>query len=33
MTIRDQIIDFLKSHPEGIDDDDLAFNLGLKSRQ
>jgi len=33
MTIRDRIIDYLKDHPEGIDDDDLAFNLGLKSRQ
>lgn len=33
MTIRDRIIDHLKNHPEGIDDDDLAFNLGLKSRQ
>jgi len=33
MTIRNRIIDHLKNHPEGIDDDDLAFNLGLKSRQ
>jgi len=33
MTIRDRIIDYLKNHPEGIDDDDLAFSLGLKSRQ
>jgi len=33
MTIRDRIMDFLKNHPEGIDDDDLAFSLGLKSRQ
>ena len=33
MTIRDRIEDYLKSHPEGINDDDLAFNLGLKSRQ
>lgn len=33
MTIRDRIIDYLQNHPEGIDDDDLAFNLRLKSRQ
>jgi hypothetical protein len=33
MTIRDRIIDYLKNHPEGIDDDDLAFRLGLNSRQ
>ena len=33
MTIRDRIIDYLKNHPEGIDDDNLAFSLGLKSRQ
>ncbi len=33
MTIKDRIADYLKNNPEGIDDDELAFNLGLKSRQ
>jgi hypothetical protein len=33
MTIRERIIQYLKNHPEGIDDDDLSFALGLKSRQ
>lgn len=33
MTIKDRIFNFLKNHPEGIDDDDLARVLNLKSRQ
>lgn len=33
MTIRDRIIDYLKSHPEGIDDDELTKVLNLKHRQ
>lgn len=33
MTIKDRIADYLKNNPGGIDDDDLAFSLGLKSRQ
>ena len=33
MTIRDRIIDYLKNHPEGIDDGNLTISLGLKSRQ
>lgn len=33
MTIRDRIIAVLKDSPEGLDDDQLAFQLGLKQRQ
>ncbi|PKO12639.1 MAG: hypothetical protein CVU39_22690 [Chloroflexi bacterium HGW-Chloroflexi-10] len=33
MTHRERIIDYLKTHPEGADDDQIAFDLGLKSRQ
>lgn len=33
MTIKDQIIEFLKAHPEGIDDDLLAKKLNLSARQ
>ena len=33
MTVRDRIIAYLQSHPEGIDDDDLASILGLSARQ
>lgn len=33
MTIREQIIQYLKAHPEGIDDDRLSEALGLKARQ
>jgi hypothetical protein len=31
--IIDQIISYFQEHPEGIDDDELALILGLKSRQ
>lgn len=33
MTIKDRIKHYLENHPEGIDDDDLARVLNLKSRQ
>jgi hypothetical protein len=33
MTIRDRIIEALKTAPNGIDDDTLATVLGLKQRQ
>jgi len=33
MTIKDRIISYLKHHPEGTDDDNLARTLGLKTRQ
>ncbi len=33
MTIRDRIIEALKRHPTGIDDDTLAITLGLKRRE
>jgi len=33
MTIRERIIQYLKNHPEGVDDDGLTFALGLKFRQ
>ena len=33
MTITERIISYLRDCPEGIDDDDLAKNLGLKFRQ
>ncbi len=33
MTIRDRIIEYLKRHPDGVDDDDLARALNLKARQ
>ncbi len=33
MTIHDQIVTYLQTHPEGIDDDALAQALGLKQRQ
>jgi len=33
MTILDQIVSFLKKHPEGVDDDTLAEILQLKYRQ
>jgi hypothetical protein len=33
MTIWKQIVEFLRRHPEGIDDDTLAERLGLKYRQ
>lgn len=32
-TFRDRIIDYLKQHPEGADDDELAETLGLRYRQ
>ena len=33
MTVRDRIIEYLKVHPEGVDDDTLAIELGLSARQ
>ncbi|HZU42954.1 MAG TPA: winged helix-turn-helix domain-containing protein [Terriglobales bacterium] len=33
MTVRDRIIEHLRSHPEGVDDDILAAELGLSRRQ
>lgn len=33
MSIKQRIISYLQSHPEGIDDDELARALGLKARQ
>jgi len=33
MTIQDRILDYLKAHPEGADDDSLADALGLAQRQ
>jgi|GEM_PF-841599 len=33
MTIKQRIMDYLRTHPEGIDDDSLANVLGLKQRQ
>ncbi len=33
MTIRDQIIQYLRVHPEGTDDDELAKALNLSARQ
>ncbi len=33
MIIRDRIITYLQEHPEGVDDDDIADALNLKSRQ
>ncbi len=33
MTIRDRILDYLRKHPEGVDDDGLTRALGLAQRQ
>ncbi|MEM2126554.1 MAG: hypothetical protein QXQ53_09185 [Candidatus Methanosuratincola sp.] len=33
MTVKQSIISYLQSHPEGIDDDELARVLGLSTRQ
>jgi len=33
MTIRERIVEYLKKHPEGVDDDMLARNLNLSARQ
>lgn len=33
MTIKDRIVHYLMTHPEGIDDDDLARVLNLSARQ
>ena len=33
MSIQDRILDYLKQHPEGVDDDALTAALGLKQRQ
>ncbi len=33
MTIKERIAEYLKKHPEGVDDDMLARNLNLKARQ
>ncbi len=33
MTVKQRIISYLKNHPEGIDDDELAKVLGLSARQ
>ena len=33
MTIRDRIVQYLRQHPEGADDDELAARLGLAQRQ
>jgi hypothetical protein len=32
-TVRDRIINYLKDHPDGVDDDALAEELGLSQRQ
>lgn len=32
-TVRDRIISFLREHPEGADDDELARALNLRQRQ
>jgi len=33
MTIKERIVEYLKKHPEGVDDDMLARNLNLSARQ
>jgi len=33
MTIKERIVEYLKKHPEGVDDDLLARNLNLSARQ
>ena len=33
MTIKDRIVHYLQTHPEGVDDDDLAKALNLSARQ
>ena len=33
MTIQDRILEYLRAHPEGVDDDSLTIALGLAQRQ
>ncbi len=33
MTVKDRILEYIKHHPEGVDDDELAKALGLSARQ
>lgn len=32
-TVKERVIEYLKAHPEGVDDDDLSQALGLSRRQ